>query len=89
MLTPWENIIMRLLNIFYIFSTGTGRSGVFLALDLCMREYDESKSIDILQCVSQLRRDRGGAVQNKDQYILIHEVIINTIVCMLSINVFD
>lgn len=47
---------------------------MFLTLDICMREYDESRSIDILQCVSQLRRDRGGAVQNKDQYILIHEV---------------
>ncbi|GBO26794.1 Tyrosine-protein phosphatase Lar [Araneus ventricosus] len=54
-------------------STGTGRTGVFLALDICMREYDESRSIDILQVISQLRRDRGGAVQNKDQYILIHE----------------
>lgn len=53
---------------------------MFLALDICMREYDESRSIDILQCVSQLRRDRGGAVQNKDQYILIHEVTYYSIV---------
>ncbi|KAG8185462.1 hypothetical protein JTE90_019721 [Oedothorax gibbosus] len=57
-------------------STGTGRTGVFLALDICMREYEESRSIDILQCVSQLRRGRGGAVQNKDQYILIYEAIL-------------
>lgn len=60
-------------------STGTGRTGVFLALDICTREYDESRSIDILQCVSQLRRDRGGAVQNKDQYILIQEAILEYI----------
>ncbi|XP_055931269.1 uncharacterized protein LOC129961745 [Argiope bruennichi] len=60
-------------------STGTGRTGVFLALDICMREYDESRSIDILQVVSQLRRDRGGAVQNKDQYILIHEAMLEYI----------
>ncbi|CAL1278594.1 unnamed protein product [Larinioides sclopetarius] len=60
-------------------STGTGRTGVFLALDICMREYDESRSIDILQVISQLRRDRGGAVQNKDQYILIHEAMLEYI----------
>jgi len=60
-------------------STGTGRTGVFLALDICMREYDESRSIDILQCVSQLRKDRGGAVQNKDQYILMHEAMLEYI----------
>lgn len=60
-------------------STGTGRTGVFLALDICMREFDESRSVDILQCVSQLRRDRGGAVQNKDQYILIYEAMLEYI----------
>ncbi|XP_035217145.1 uncharacterized protein LOC118190529 isoform X2 [Stegodyphus dumicola] len=60
-------------------STGTGRTGVFIVLDICMREYDESRSIDILQCVSQLRKDRGGAVQNKDQYILIYEAMLEYI----------
>ncbi|GFQ98408.1 tyrosine-protein phosphatase non-receptor type 7 [Trichonephila clavata] len=60
-------------------STGTGRTGVYLALDICMREFDESRSVDILQCVSQLRRDRGGAVQNKDQYILIYEAMLEYI----------
>ncbi|XP_054715244.1 uncharacterized protein LOC129224722 isoform X1 [Uloborus diversus] len=62
-------------------STGTGRTGVFLALDICMREYDQSRSVDILQCVSQLRRDRGGAVQNKDQYFLLHEALLEYISC--------
>ncbi|XP_042899772.1 uncharacterized protein [Parasteatoda tepidariorum] len=60
-------------------STGTGRTGVFIALDICMREYDQSRSIDILQCISQIRKDRSGAVQNKDQYILIHDAMLEYI----------
>lgn len=57
-------------------STGTGRTGMFIALDLCMREYDDSRSIDVLQAVTQIRKERAGAVQNKDQYILIYEAMI-------------
>ncbi|XP_076322002.1 tyrosine-protein phosphatase non-receptor type 20-like [Tachypleus tridentatus] len=57
-------------------SSGTGRTGIVLALDICMREFEECRTVDILRCVSRLRQDRGGAVQTKEQYFFLYEVCV-------------
>ncbi|XP_076322003.1 tyrosine-protein phosphatase non-receptor type 5-like [Tachypleus tridentatus] len=54
-------------------NSGTGRTGIVLALDICMREFEECRTVDILRCVSRLRQDRGGAVQTKEQYFFLYE----------------
>ncbi|XP_076338591.1 uncharacterized protein LOC143240282 isoform X2 [Tachypleus tridentatus] len=48
-------------------SPGTGRTGVIIALDSCIRLYEESQTVDVARSVYKLRRDRGGAVQNMEQ----------------------
>lgn len=55
-------------------SPGTGRTGTALAIDVCLRHIDSSRSIDIPRCVNRLRQDRPGCVQTKEQYLFIYKV---------------
>ncbi|XP_076348223.1 tyrosine-protein phosphatase non-receptor type 9-like [Tachypleus tridentatus] len=59
----------------FYYSSGTGRTGIVLALDICMREFEECRTVDILHCVSRLRQDRDGAVQTKEQYFFLYEAL--------------
>ena len=56
------------------YSAGIGRTGVFIAADIGMRELEETHAIDILRIVANMRQDRGGMVQTKDQYVFLHKV---------------
>ncbi|XP_022247102.1 uncharacterized protein LOC106463795 isoform X2 [Limulus polyphemus] len=56
-------------------SPGTGRTGVIMALDSCIRQYEESQTVDVVRSVYRLRQDRGGAVQSKEQYVFIYEAL--------------
>lgn len=55
-------------------STGTGRTGTMLAVDLCMQAYDDSQTVDIMNCVYRLRNDRAGAVHTTAHYAFIYKV---------------
>ncbi|XP_075238422.1 uncharacterized protein LOC142334339 [Lycorma delicatula] len=56
-------------------SPGTGRTGTVLAIDLCIRDFETNRLVDIPKTVYALRRDRAGAVQTKDQYAYIYQVL--------------
>ena len=58
----------------YCYSTGTGRTGTFIAIDLCMQAYDDSNTIDVMNTVHRLRQDRAGAVQSIVHYAFIYKV---------------
>lgn len=58
------------------FSSGTGRTGSLIAIDICMRSYESKRVVDILSCVSSMRKERAGVVQNKEQYALIYKVLV-------------
>lgn len=54
-----------------------------IAIDICMRSYESKRVVDILGCVNNMRKERAGLVQNKEQYALIYKVqwcpyIVNT-----------
>ena len=55
-------------------SPGTGRSGVLIALDISMVSYEESGAMNILNTVHEMRADRGGMVQTRQQYEYIYKV---------------
>lgn len=63
-------------NIWWCFSCspGTGRSGVLVALDIAMLAYEHSHKFNVPYIVYQIRCDRGGLVQTKDQYTFIYKV---------------
>jgi len=56
-------------------SPGTGRTGTALAIDICLRQLDSTRSIDIPRCVYRLRQDRFGCVQTKEQYAFIYKAV--------------
>lgn len=57
-------------------SPGTGRTGTLIALDLGIRQYEITRTVDVPRVVYTIRRDRAGAVQTKEQYAFIYKVTI-------------
>ena len=47
---------------------------MLLACDICMRQFDGSRTADIMRTVFRIRHDRAGAVQTREQYALIYKV---------------
>ncbi|XP_071449727.1 uncharacterized protein [Hetaerina americana] len=56
-------------------SPGTGRTGTVISIDICIREFEQSRMIDVPKVVQQLRRDREGAVQTQQQYAFIYKAL--------------
>lgn len=67
----WSNI---LLSSTLPYSPGTGRTCTFIALDLCMRQFETLRTVDVMKTVYVIRQERAGAIQNKEQYILLYNV---------------
>ena len=56
-------------------ASGTGRTGVVLAVDIGMQEIEERHSVDILRIASLLRQDRGGLIRTREQYQLLYRTL--------------
>jgi len=56
-------------------SPGTGRTGAVLAIDICLRQLDYTRAIDIPRCIYRLRQDRSGCVQTGEQYAFIYKAV--------------
>lgn len=54
---------------------------MFIAADIGMRELEDTKTVDVLKIVANLRQDRGGMVQTKEQYLFLHKV---SVVCRVN-----
>lgn len=78
-----QQIILSILIYFFRNSPGTGRTGVYIAVDKCMRMFEDRRRVDIQSCVHTMRSERAGAVQTKEQYNLIYQV---RVLIMLFIN---
>jgi protein tyrosine phosphatase len=55
-------------------SPGTGRTGAIICIDMCIRDFEVNRTVDIPKCVYNIRKDRAGSVQTKDQYAFIYQV---------------
>lgn len=55
-------------------SPGTGRTGVVIACDIAIRDYEKTRLVDIPKIVYRIRRDRANAIQTKEQYMFIYKV---------------
>ncbi|CAM2716895.1 unnamed protein product [Rotaria socialis] len=59
-------------------SSGTGRTGTYIAVDIIIHLLDQSNeqlatmNLDVMGIVNQLKHDRVKLVQTKEQYLLIH-----------------
>ncbi|KAL3879927.1 hypothetical protein ACJMK2_032203 [Sinanodonta woodiana] len=63
-------------------SAGIGRTGTYLALDYLANQAKAEGVVNVLACVSNLRRQRVNLVQTKEQYIFLHETLVEAL--MLS-----
>ncbi|XP_021354755.1 receptor-type tyrosine-protein phosphatase T-like, partial [Mizuhopecten yessoensis] len=57
-------------------SAGIGRTGTFIALDALLDYGKESGMVDIIGYIRTMRKDRINMVQTIDQYIALHNILI-------------
>ncbi|XP_028416862.1 receptor-type tyrosine-protein phosphatase epsilon-like [Dendronephthya gigantea] len=64
-------------------SAGVGRTGVFIAVDKILDDLDKERKdvIDIFGFVKDMRTRRMNMVQTADQYVFIHDAIVDHIKC--------
>lgn len=56
-------------------SAGIGRTGCLLAVLNGIRQLNSERRVDVLGIVCNMRLNRGGMVQNSEQYELVHKVL--------------
>lgn len=62
------------------FSAGVGRTGAFIVIDSMLERLKHEKTIDVYGHVTCLRSQRNYMVQTENQYIFIHEALLEAIV---------
>jgi len=65
-------------------SAGVGRTGCYIVIDSMLERMKHEKIIDIYGHVTCLRAQRNYMVQTEDQYIFIHDAIIEAIICGMT-----
>ena len=64
-------MVLALHLLFYICSTGVGRTGVFIAVDWLMQQMRHKTDVNIFQTVIKLRNCRMNMVQNVVKFLCI------------------
>ncbi|XP_069127003.1 uncharacterized protein [Argopecten irradians] len=57
-------------------SAGLGRTGTFIALDALLTQGKRTERVDIPRYVRAMRKDRMNMIQNYEQYIALHELLV-------------
>ncbi|XP_033730915.1 receptor-type tyrosine-protein phosphatase U-like [Pecten maximus] len=55
---------------------GLGRTGTFIGLDALLKESMRSGRVDISKYIRVMRKDRMNMVQTHEQYIALHELLV-------------
>lgn len=61
-------------------SAGVGRTGCFIVIDSMIERVKQESTIDIYGHVTKLRAQRNYIVQTEDQYMFIHDAILEAII---------
>uniref|UniRef100_H2ZB41 protein-tyrosine-phosphatase n=1 Tax=Ciona savignyi TaxID=51511 RepID=H2ZB41_CIOSA len=57
-------------------SAGVGRTGTLIGFDILMAEMKKHKSVNVLETVVNMRKDRTLMVQTLEQYIFLHKLLV-------------
>ena len=60
-------------------SAGVGRTGAYIVIDAMLERVRQDKTIDVYGHVTCLRAQRNYMVQTEDQYIFIHDAILEAV----------
>ncbi|GMT14634.1 hypothetical protein PFISCL1PPCAC_5931, partial [Pristionchus fissidentatus] len=60
-------------------SAGIGRTGAFIVIDIMLERLRYEHTIDIFGCVTALRSQRSYMVQIDDQYMFIHDAVLDAV----------
>ncbi|KHJ98251.1 Protein-tyrosine phosphatase [Oesophagostomum dentatum] len=60
-------------------SAGIGRTGAFIVVDCMLERLRYENTVDIFGCVTSLRSQRSYMVQTEDQYIFIHDAVLDAV----------
>ncbi|XP_048587479.1 hemicentin-2 isoform X1 [Nematostella vectensis] len=62
-------------------SAGVGRTGTYVVIDAQLKRIQAEATVDVYNYVMMLRGQRNLMVQVEDQYVLIHDVLLEAIAC--------
>ncbi|XP_056891574.1 protein tyrosine phosphatase receptor type Db isoform X26 [Takifugu flavidus] len=62
-------------------SAGVGRTGCFIVIDAMTERIKQEKTLDVYGHVTLMRSQRNYMVQTEDQYIFIHDALLEAVTC--------
>ncbi|XP_072347844.1 FERM and PDZ domain-containing protein 2 isoform X1 [Scyliorhinus torazame] len=67
-------------------SAGIGRSGVLICTDVLLSLINKELSFDIMDIVREMRRQRHGMIQTKDQYLFCYTIVLEILESIQQLN---
>ncbi|KAL3868035.1 hypothetical protein ACJMK2_040874 [Sinanodonta woodiana] len=65
-------------------SAGVGRTGTFIAIDFLVNEAQAQGTVNVTSCLEILRNQRVLMIQTLEQFIFVHEVLVEAMTCTTS-----
>ncbi|CAH3116195.1 unnamed protein product [Pocillopora meandrina] len=62
-------------------SAGVGRTGTYIAIDAMLESAEKIKTVFIQNYVQVMRRSRPHMIQKDDQYVFLHQAVMEALVC--------